>query len=562
MKSVITVFAFLLMLSGTALKAQVENIPLENPVYGYLKLMNLKKIIPSINDDDPNLSRIDIAGFLKTIDSNRVLLSSTEKQLLNKYRVEFMPMVMSVDNSTGLFNPGTPFKKRLSDIFSDKEKYLYYAYGRESNIYVEHYGRLIYSNLLKPNNQQNAKFSDVGLRFSGTLFRHLGYSFSVNKGAIFGSTNVAELTDPRILYNFKYVENNADENVRSYDYVDGYLKYTTMPAEDMKLSVQLGREKQKIGFSHTESLVLSGAHPNMDFIKMTFDFGVMHYTSLFASTVGEFSQDRSQNYTKYIASNRLKLAFKDIVDVGIGESVVFSRGIELAYLNPVIFYKFVEHSLQDRDNGTIFFDFQTQAIKNLQFQGMFFLDENILSNLADLTLQSNKTAYQLGAQWYEPAGIENLLLTAEYTKIRPYTYTHFNPKNTYTSFGQIMGNTIGPNADQIFAKLSYNFTARVSAGVEYRRIRRGENILDASGNLVFNAGGDVFQPYRQGIDPEEVLFLDGNRVNTDNVRVTVRIEPLRDYIFDIIYIYNMDNHITQGFKSDYSLASLNFILNY
>lgn len=562
MKLIITAFAFLIIFSGSKLNAQVENIPLENPVYGYLKLMNVKKIIPSINDDDPNLSRGDIENFLMMIETKKSQLSTAEKQLLNKYKVEFIAPEMNNSNSTGLFNPGTPFKKRLADIFSDKEKYLYYAHGKESNIYVEHYGRLIYSNLLKPNNRQNAKFSDVGFRFSGTLFNRLGYSFSVNKGAIFGSTNVAELTDPRIFYNFKYVENNADENVRSYDYVDGYLKYTTEPAEDMKISVQLGREKQKIGFSHTESLVLSGAHPNMDFIKMTFDFGVMHYTSLFASTVGEFSQDRSLNYTKYIASNRLKLSLPGAVDIGIGESVVFSRGIELAYLNPVIFYKFVEHSLQDRDNGTIFFDFQTQAVKNLQFQGMFFLDENILSNLADLSLQSNKTAYQLGALWYEPAGIKNLALTAEYTKIRPYTYTHFNPKNTYTSFGQIIGNNIGPNADQLYLKLSYNFNDRISAGAEYRKIRRGENVSDASGNLIFNAGGDVFQPYRPDVDSREVLFLDGNKVSTDNVRLNLRIEPLRDYIFDLNYIYNKDNHITQQFTSDYSLAYLNFILNY
>lgn len=89
-------------------------------------------------------------------------------------------------------------------------------------------------------------------------------------------------------------------------------------------------------------------------------------------------------------------------------------------------------SLQDRDNGTLFFDLQTHFVKNLELQGTFFLDEDILGNLSDFSKQTNKTAYQLGFYWYEPAGIQNLALIFEYTKIRPYVYTHFDPKNIYT----------------------------------------------------------------------------------------------------------------------------------
>ena len=137
----------------------------------------------------------------------------------------------------------------------------------------------------------------------------------------------------------------------------------------------------------------------MDFLKLTFKYGIINFSSVFGSTVGEYSPNRDERYTKYFTANRLKLSFDKLFDVGIGETVISSRGIELGYLNPLIFYKFAEMSLQDRDNGTIFADIQTHFIKNLELQGTFFMDENILSNLSDLSKASNKTAYQLGLFW-------------------------------------------------------------------------------------------------------------------------------------------------------------------
>ena len=113
-------------------------------------------------------------------------------------------------------------------------------------------------------------------------------------------------------------------------------------------------------------------------------------------------------------------------------------------------------SLQDRDNGNLYFDIQTSFIPNLELQGTFFLDENILSNLAELDSFKNKTAYQLGLFWYEAFTINNLSWILEYTRIRPYVYSHANIKNTYTAWGTNLGHRIGPNSDEIFTRLAYN----------------------------------------------------------------------------------------------------------
>ena len=231
-------------------------------------------------------------------------------------------------------------------------------------------------------------------------------------------------------------------------------------------------------------------------------------------------------------------------------------------MTPFIFYKFVEHSLQDRDNGTLFFDMQTHFIKDLQFQGTFFMDESLLGGLSDFNKQSNKVAIQGGTMWYEPVGIKDVSLTLQYTFIRPYVYTHFNPKNTYTSFGQILGNPIGPNADQIYTRLTYNFSDWLAMSLIYQRIRKGENVYDSNGDLVKNVGGNVNQPYRPDIDPEDANFLDGNRVYTDVAELSVRLEPIRNFVFDIKYAYRKENHLDENFINDTSFGSIKLSIDY
>ncbi len=83
------VFIFLFVLTSICYP-QIENVSIEYPVYDFLKEMTVKKII-NYDEDNPNLSRFEIANFLKTIDSKKPELSNTEIKILNKYKVEFIP---------------------------------------------------------------------------------------------------------------------------------------------------------------------------------------------------------------------------------------------------------------------------------------------------------------------------------------------------------------------------------------------------------------------------------------------------------------------------------------
>jgi hypothetical protein len=549
----------ILLLSFQFIFAQVENVPLNNRVYTFIKEMKVKKIIPYFNEDISNLSRFEVTEILGTIRKSYTKLSPTEKDLLIWFEKEFTEK-LTLENTSKLFTPGIGFSNTLSEIGTNKVKYLFSYEDENANVFMEGLGHLYHGQKFKPE-VNNSDLYDIGFRFRGTLFSDLGYYFTVEKGGVSGNFEMAEMLEPRIRTSFKWVENS--ENIGNYEFTSAYLKYHKEVAKGMHLDFQLGRELINVGYGYGSKLVLNGSNPTPDFFQFNFKYGIVHFSSIHVSTSGVFSRKQEERYTKYWAFNRLKLSLPDLFDIGMGEAIVYSgRGIELAYLTPIAFYKFIEMGIQDRDNGNIYIDLQTSFIPNIELQGTFFLDENILSNLAELEKYTNKTAYQIGAFWYEAFTVSDLSLILEYTRIRPYVYTHINTKNTYTAWSENLGHRIGPNSDELFTKLMYNVNDWIRLTLEYRYQRRGENVYDDDGNLVKNVGGDIFLSHKSKPDSETAVFLDGIRFNKDVFEAGVRIEPMRDFIFDIILNYSVENNAAKSNFKDFYYGLIKFTLEY
>ncbi|MBK7630376.1 MAG: hypothetical protein IPJ23_06725 [Ignavibacteriales bacterium] len=550
---------FSIVFADTAF-SQIENVPIRNSVYTFLKEMKVKGLLSFIREDDPVLSRFEIKDLLDKINSNLSELSSTEKKLLNKYISEFSGSVDS-DTTTQLFNPKNNLFSDLDEMMSDKVKYLYSYKEPENNIFIEWLGHFYHAQDFSNDYAINSNLYDIGFAIRGTVFNHLGYNLTVFKGGVSGNKHLAEVVEPRLLTSFKWLEDI--ENIGNYDFTYGYLKYHTEPYEKMNISFQLGREDITLGYGYGSKLILSGDNPTMDFFKFNFDYGIINFTSLHASTTGYFSFTPEDRYTKYYAHNHLKLKFDNLFDIGIGETMIYSgRGIELGYLSPVTFYKFIEMGTQDRDNGNLYFDLQTKFLKNLELQATFLLDENILSNLGDLEKYTNKTAYQLGAFWYQPFSLNDLSLIIEYTKIRPYVYTHFNIKNNYTAFGANLGHRIGPNADELMLRSNYNFNEWLRLTLEYRYQREGNNVYADDGTLIQNVGGDIALTHGYVITTDRAYFLDGEKVNTNIFMLGLRVEPIRGYIFDISYNNKNQKNIAKNLSDNLSYTLLKFTLEY
>ena len=402
--------------------------------------MKVKGVINYISEDNPNLSRSTVQKLLLDIEKKYSHLSNVEQKLLTKYREEFFYEELPLSRRWEMFGADS-VDGSFAGLFSSRNNYLYTFNKDGNNFFLELIGRVEQGFELEPG-KRNSLLYGGGIRFNGTLFGKLGYHFSFLKGLAAGSRSFAEVMAPWLNTNFKWYENL--EKVGNYDFIEGYLKYEVKPTEGMDLSLQIGREPISFGYGYGNKLVLSTIKNNMDFVKFNFSYGIIDFTSLHASTVGKFDFDRSKNYTKYFALNRLKLKFNNLFDLGLGETVIYSdRSFDLAYLNPLNFYKMVEMDLQDRDNGTFHFDIQTRCFDNLEFQATYFMDENVIWRLSELDTYVNKTAYQIGAFWYKAFTVDDLSVILEYTRVRPYTYTHTNPKNTYTSSFHVLGHPMG-----------------------------------------------------------------------------------------------------------------------
>ncbi len=546
----------LLFFVPVGLLAQVENVNIDDPVYSFLKRMKVKGVIESIHDDVPNMSRQEINDFLDIIRSKQYKLTATERERLEWFTIQFSGKTRG-DGVTNLLG-GSDFGQNLGDIVSDKIKYLYSYNDSTVSMYAEGVGSLQYGHRMKPD-INNAAIYDMGFRVQGTLVDNFGYMLYVVKGLATGNRQFAPIVDPRLNHNFKFVEDL--ESTPSYDYTDGYLKWSARPKPGMEFLAQIGREKTRFAHGYNGNLVWSGQHADLDFLKFQFKFGPVRYTSYQASTVGRYVADRSQNHTKYLAANKFQLHLEDLFDISIGEVIVYSdRSLDLAYLNPLIFYKFAEMSLQDRDNGTVFFDFQSDFIPNLELQAAFFLDENILSNMGDLNRFSNKTAWQIGAYWYTP--VNDLVLIGEYTRIRPFVYTHTNPKNTYTSWNDPVGHPIGPNADQIWLKAEYALNRVTDLYAVYSYTRKGWNLYDPSGKLIYNAGGNLFEPHIEKVDPDHVDFLSGDVYHYTNLEAGVSFEAFRDLRFNIALKSNIAKQIATGKTEETTWIYFKFVVEY
>ena len=96
MKIKFTALFFLLFMFVSFSIAQEENVELSNPVYEFLKDMNVKGIYAGYDDANPNLSRAEVSSFLKNIELKKQELSSSEKSLLEKYKIEFIKKKLDI----------------------------------------------------------------------------------------------------------------------------------------------------------------------------------------------------------------------------------------------------------------------------------------------------------------------------------------------------------------------------------------------------------------------------------------------------------------------------------
>ena len=282
-----------------------------------------------------------------------------------------------------------------------------------------------------------------------------------------------------------------------YDYFDA-RGYVTFPATKY-VEIAFGYDRHFIGNGH-RSLFLSDWGNSALFLRLNTRIWKFNYQNLFLEL--QQADDRVGDRLigkKYAALHHLDLQVNRWLQLGFFEGVIFGRPdrFDFSYLNPVIFYRSVEHQNGSMDNSLAGLDWKIQPLKSVQVYGQLLLDEFNLSEIrSGNQWWANKWGFQFGGHYIDVAGIRNLDLQLEVNRVRPFTYSHRDSIANYTHYNQPLAHPLGANFSEFIGILRYQPMPRLRLEGKLVAYRQGRDSTSRS------YGSNIFlpnvPPYRQG----------------------------------------------------------------
>jgi hypothetical protein len=187
---------------------------------------------------------------------------------------------------------------------------------------------------------------------------------------------------------------------------------------------------------------------------------------------------------KMLAIQRLELFPFDWLTLAANGTMIGAKRFELGYLSPMMFAVEYQVTQSDVDNMGIQGDVQLLLKRLGKVYASLYIDEMELSGFSEwFTKARNMFAYQGGAKIDLP-WLPFATLTAQYTKLEPFVYTHPPTWNSdtrlqvnlnYTNDGENLGYYLKPNSDELLLRLDARLAAGWRAALQYSLVRHGDN---------------------------------------------------------------------------------------
>ncbi len=526
--------AFLL---PTLLHSQSYNVPVGHPSYDFIERMETKGVLQKVFDESLPLSRGEIAGYLaqtiKAAAGGDGHITATEKGELEWFRREFW----------------VELKMLGIDPEVKEEQHLYTWEDGQNHLIAD--GLFSERATVRSAAKKTDRFLETsgGGKVRGGLKDQLFFSLE------FRQTQVNSNQDDLRKEDFGhtgYFSSRGDYGYYDMTNASGILKLPCFEFE-------IGKEALSWGPGERGNLTLSANPPPFDFISFRARYGAVkysHVTGFLKTDVVDSLMlyrtpegfDRENLANKYIACHRLEVVIPWGIDIGANESVIYGeRGLDMAYLNPFMFFWSAQHHWGDQDNETMGADIEVHAVDGYSFYGAIFVDELYLKGFFNGDAR-NKIGYQLGSFMVDPLGLENFDLRLEYARIMPAVYSHKYPINTFVHYGETIGHWLGENGDDFYGESRYRVARNLQLHFSGGRTRRGEPAVQPDAHY----------------DPNRFPFLYGTVERTHYFGTGVSFEPVHKLhlAFDYTYrdienvkhasgIDRAENELTVSFDIDY-----------
>ncbi len=462
--SILFTFIFLNFLTINSY-SQSTFVPLNDDYYHLVDRLELKRgrFSEGFHYSIRPLERKAIVQLTDSILTNpSIRLTTVDKSTLRFLREDSREWIVPGVVPDSLSEPGKPapapdflrFSKHLWKHPAD----FYSSHSEDFDLHVN----LATDNFLGSDNNTGTMrwFTARGVELRGMINNKLGfYTFVADNQGSFAKY-VRDYTDR---YNFpgeglaKKLKNTGVDFMSAR----GYITFRPLKS----INVQFGHDRNFFGSGFRSMLFSDNSSPNL-FLRLDTQIGRFHYTNLWNSMINnQDDPDRDLlRKKKFSAIHHLSIKVSDRLSLGVFEAEVFSRdssggGFELNYLNPIIFYRYVESYIGSSDNALLGFDFRWLAARRTSVYGQILFDELLTGRMFDgKGSWTNKYGIQLGSKYVDAFGIPNLDLQLEYNSARPYLYTHRTGGKNYVHYSQPIAHPLGANFTEMIGILRYKPT--------------------------------------------------------------------------------------------------------
>lgn len=483
---------FFLLLLPLELFSQSANIPLNRDYYHLIDRYEILagSFSETFHSHVKPIQRSYLAAYLDSLYSNEAFVDELSER--DRFNLQY------------LANDNWEWTKSDSGKFSDSKKpFLKYFYRKKSDfLHVDkgdfdlHINPVLYFSGGKESESDVTTYINTrGIDIRGSISKRLGfYSFLSTTQAVYPKYVRDRTSQNGVVPGEGFWKKFKDNGV-DYFTARGYISFELVKKY---VNAQFGFDQSFTGSGH-RSMIISDSSPGFTYLRFNTKIWRINYSNLFAQTYADqfFSATGSLDGKypkKFLASHHLSINITDNFNLGFFESVVIGDSTErfdISYLNPIIFYRALEHQGGSSENVIVGMDAKWNIGHSVSLYGQLVFDEFFLKEIrAGDGWWANKFGGQMGLKYINTFGIDNLDLQLEYNVARPYMHAHRDTYTNYAHYRQPLGHMLGGNFHEILGILRYQPINRIFLTAQLNIAKYGDD--ETADN---NWGKDIMKSY-------------------------------------------------------------------
>lgn len=335
-----------------------------------------------------------------------------------------------------------------------------------------------------------------GVEVRGMIAKKVGFYSYLTENQITNPFYVGEFS--RFYKGFPYegftkvIDSDSTKLKTDFFSARGYIAFNPIK----QIQLHFGHDRNFVG-SGIRSMILSDFSSPYLQLRMITHIGKVQYINIFGQLINkQIPQPVDGSIPlapKYLAFHHLNYNVTKNLNIGLFETIIFGKrqiGFDLNYLNPIIFYRFVEGNLGSADNSMVGLDFKYNFLKRFSTYGQLVLDEFKFDYFKERRgWWGSKIATQVGLKYIDFLEIPNLDVQVEFNLARPYTYSHFSTFSNFANYNMPLAHPIGANFREVLAQARFQAFKKLFLTASFSSIRAGED-FDAT-----NWGGNILRNY-------------------------------------------------------------------